>query len=80
LLFSTEKFLLLEDSLPPKGVGTSSATRHRAARECPRCDSPSVARSRIRGLLGLTAKRLLGLRPYRCLDCWHRFMATTKHS
>jgi hypothetical protein len=79
LLFSTEKFLLLEDSLTPRSTGAPVAARHRASRECPRCDSPSVARSRIRGVLGHTAKRFLGLRPYRCLDCWHRFMATAKH-
>ena len=80
MLLSTEKFQLLEDSPLPKGGVTSAATRQRASRECPRCDSPSVARSRIRGLLGHTAKRLLGLRPYRCLDCWHRFVATAKQS
>jgi hypothetical protein len=29
----------------------------------------------MRGVVDQTMKRLLGLRPYRCLDCWHRFVA-----
>ena len=45
---------------------------------CPRCESRAVARSRVRGFVRATAKRLLGIRPYRCLDCWHRFMAVSR--
>jgi uncharacterized protein YlaI len=50
-----------------------------AARMCPHCHSPAVARSRVRGgLLGRTAGRLFGIRAYRCLDCWHRFFASAR--
>jgi predicted Zn-ribbon and HTH transcriptional regulator len=80
LLLSTEKVLLLEDSLAPGALLGGGPARVRSARHCPRCESHSVARSRIRGLLGETAKRLLGIRPYRCLDCWHRFLATSKRA
>ncbi len=52
--------------------------RARVSRECPKCESRSVARSRIRGWVGEATKQMFGLRPYRCLDCWHRFMATSR--
>ncbi len=52
----------------------------RASRECPRCDSHAIARSRIRGGFDATLKRILGLRPYRCLDCWHRFVGVARHA
>jgi hypothetical protein len=45
---------------------------------CPRCDSESIARSRIRGSLGQVVRRMFGVRPYRCLDCWHRFLGTSQ--
>lgn len=50
--------------------------RAHRSRECPRCESHSVARARTRGVLAQTMKHLLGLRPYRCLDCLHRFVAS----
>jgi hypothetical protein len=59
---------------------TMQRDEHRSARCCPRCDGNSIARSRIRGWFGYTAKRVLGVRPYRCLDCWHRFVSTTSRS
>jgi hypothetical protein len=52
----------------------------RSVRSCPKCESHSVARSRIRGWMGETARKVLGVRPYRCLDCWHRFMSATRSS
>jgi DNA-directed RNA polymerase subunit RPC12/RpoP len=68
--------LQLHDSVMPPPPAPLAA-RGRAVRECPRCESRSIARSRIRGYLGIFARRVLNLRPYRCLDCWHRFMAVS---
>lgn len=59
---------------------TGAEARARASRECPKCESQSVARSRIRGWVGEATKQMFGLRPYRCLDCWHRFMATSRNA
>jgi len=59
---------------------TMRREEHRSSRCCPRCDSHSIARSRIRGWVGYAAKRVLGVRPYRCMDCWHRFVSTTSRS
>jgi hypothetical protein len=70
VLFTTDKILLSEDSMESRPI----SERPSVQRTCPRCESQSVARSRIRGTLGQAAKRMLGLRPYRCLDCWHRFI------
>ena len=70
MLFSSEK-ILLDD--PPE-VAPPRRARRKAAHECPKCESRSIARSRIRGVFGHTLKRLFGVRPYRCLDCWHRFV------
>jgi len=58
-------------------MAARKSARPKAVRCCPRCESHEVARSRIRGVIGQAAKRLLGIRPYRCLDCWHRFLGTT---
>jgi hypothetical protein len=69
LLFSTENLLLLDESAKPAA---------RPTRLCPRCESHSVARSPVRGLLGHAALRVLRLRPYHCLDCWHRFVAVSR--
>lgn len=57
-------------------LSVAAGSRHR---ECPRCESRSVTRSRIRGVLGHAMKNLFGVRPYRCLDCWHRFMGVSRH-
>lgn len=54
------------------------ARPERLTRTCPKCESHSIARSRIRGFLDETARKVLGVRPYRCLDCWHRFMSTSR--
>lgn len=59
------------------GDRTSGTELKARFHECPRCDSRSVTRSRIRGWVGHAAKRLLNVRPYRCLDCWHRFISTS---
>jgi len=67
-------------SAQPMTAGTVRERASRSPRCCPRCDSHSIARSRIRGFLGEAAKRVLGVRPYRCLDCWHRFVSTTSRS
>jgi len=64
-------------SVPAPAVSTEVSVvraREKSSRCCPRCDSHSISRSRIRGWMGEAARRVLGVRPYRCLDCWHRFM------
>lgn len=76
MLFSSDKVLFTE----PEAPGSIRKTPGREGKvcECPRCDSRSVARSPIRGMFGELAKRVLGLRPYQCLDCWHRFVAMNR--
>jgi DNA-directed RNA polymerase subunit RPC12/RpoP len=76
VLLSTEK-ALLSDHPPAPMVSSHTGSQ---TRECPRCDSQSIARSRIRGMFGQMARRMFGLRPYRCLDCWHRFMGFSRDS
>jgi hypothetical protein len=50
----------------------------RTDRLCPRCTSTAVARSRAGGTLGRFAAGLVGLRPYRCMDCWHLFLSSSR--
>src|SRR6185295_16019255 len=52
----------------------STLHRGRTLRECPRCKGQYVLRSRSQTALGRRVLRLLGLRMYRCDDCWHRFI------
>jgi anti-sigma factor RsiW len=73
VLLTTEK-ALVDDELEPRVSGEHS----RNTRACPRCDSHSIAHSRIRGFVGQMARRVLRVRPYRCLDCWHRFLGVTR--
>ncbi len=40
---------------------------------CPHCGSPDIRRSRRQGF-GEYAKRLMGLYPFRCLQCGGRFL------
>jgi len=73
VLLTTEKFLAGGDDNIQREAG-------RRERECPRCESRSIAHSRIRGAVGHAAMRLLRLRPYRCLDCWHRFLGVSRQA
>ena len=72
MLLTTDKLLDETRSSAPSG--------ERSHRGCPRCDSHSIAHSRIRGLIGQAALRLLRVRPYRCLDCWHRFVGVSRQT
>lgn len=45
-----------------------------AAKRCPQCAGSALARSRMRGPLEKIYFGLLHARPYRCMDCWHRFV------
>jgi len=74
VLLTSEKMLLDDDSRP-SGVNPIRG----GGRACPRCESQSIAHSRIRGVVGQFARRMLGVRPYRCLDCWHRFLGVSRH-
>lgn len=42
-------------------------------RQCPRCESEYIARSRRQGIWGLPLIRLLRIHIYRCTECWRRF-------
>lgn len=75
MLLTTEK-LSADDELEPRASGEHP----RNTRTCPRCDSPSIAHSRIRGVLGHAARKMFRVRPYRCLDCWHRFLGVSRHA
>lgn len=46
-------------------------------RQCPRCKSSDVHRSRRRGLFELAMLRPLLVRPYRCWCCYHRHYGST---
>jgi hypothetical protein len=74
VLLTTEKALLAEDVLELRASGEHS----RSTRSCPRCDSCSIAHSRIRGVVGQVARKVFRVRPYRCLDCWHRFLGVSR--
>ena len=75
MLLTTEKALLEAAELAPRVSGEQPN-----GRVCPRCKSSSIAHSRIRGTFGQVALRVLRVRPYRCLDCWHRFLGVTRHT
>ena len=55
-------------------MSTATTTRARPARECPACHSRAVARSRRRAFFEHFFS-LVGVLPYRCRDCAHRFFA-----
>jgi hypothetical protein len=74
VLLTTEKALVDDDELEPRISGEHA----RNSRTCPRCDSPAIAHSRIRGMMGKVARKVFRVRPYRCLDCWHRFLGVTR--
>ena len=76
MLVTTEKALVEADEIQPRVSGEHP----KSIRACPRCQSLSVAHSRIRGAVGQMARRLLRVRPYRCLDCWHRFFGITRQA
>jgi len=42
-------------------------------RPCPRCHSDEVFRSHRRGAMEKYVLRLVGMRPYRCVNCDARF-------
>ena len=49
--------------------------------ECPRCHSEQIRRSKRRGLVELGLLSIIGLKPFRCVDCYHRFFRwPVKHS
>ena len=53
----------------------SEKRSERTPRRCPRCGRSRVHRSRRRGLREKFVLPLVGLRPYRCEDCDHRFLS-----
>jgi DNA-directed RNA polymerase subunit RPC12/RpoP len=51
----------------------------KAAPTCPFCDSQTLSRSRVRERLPFRIwMRILGRRPYRCLECWTRFWSSAR--
>lgn len=44
-------------------------------RNCPHCASAKISRSHRRGAIERHFLRLIGVRPFRCLDCDIRFYA-----
>jgi len=52
----------------------------RVTRTCPRCEDTSISRSRARTWLGGVARTTLGIRAYRCMNCWHRFMGISSRA
>jgi hypothetical protein len=43
------------------------------SRQCPRCAGSEVTRSRTRNFVERMLKHVIGLVPFRCLDCDRRF-------
>jgi DNA-directed RNA polymerase subunit RPC12/RpoP len=51
----------------------------KAAPTCPFCDSQTLSRSRVRERVPFRIwMRVLGRRPYRCLECWTRFWSSAR--
>lgn len=46
---------------------------------CPQCRSSFISKSRKRGLKDFFLHALLSTRPYRCMDCDHRFFRFHMH-
>jgi hypothetical protein len=57
---------------------SSSLAPHAHTRLCPHCDSHYVARSHRQGIWGLPLLRFLGVRRFRCTNCWQRFVGFSR--
>jgi hypothetical protein len=55
-------------------MNTATTSQSKASRVCPACHSRAVARSRRRAIYEQFAS-IIGVFPYRCRDCFHRFWA-----
>jgi len=42
-------------------------------RHCPECHSEQIRRSKRRGIIERDLLSVVGIKPFRCVDCYHRF-------